>query len=282
MDDLTNEKAARALEEQGHLFQERCMFDITHKVSGLTFKSKEYPVSVGETQTSVDFIFRAKNRQPRFMYFVFECKRANPKYSNWLFSRSLPPAPVNRSLLVTKLTTQSMKHDFTHPAAVTTHELYSELKYNDFVDPYGIEVRDKREGDPTKSTFGACQQVLTGIAGLVTEEKQRLEDGKVSSFESLYIPIVLTTANLFKTEFRARDVDISTGRIDADKTKTTPAKWIAVDLPTTGPLQVTLPAGMAPDGGPTDEYREKFKVKSVAIVRAEAIQEFFRQIFLFS
>ncbi|MHB8638627.1 MAG: hypothetical protein ACYDBL_02360 [Candidatus Acidiferrales bacterium] len=279
MDELTNEKAARALEEQGHLFQERCMFDITHKVSALAFKSKEYPVSVGETQTSVDFIFRAKNHQPRFMYFVFECKRANPKYSNWLFSRSVPLAAVNRSLLVTKLTTNNAKHAFTLPVRVSSHELRSELKYDDFVDPYGVEVRDKKEGDPTKSIFGACQQVLTGIAGLVTEEKQRLEDGKVASFESLYIPIVLTTANLFRTEFRARDVDISTGRINADKTKTIPVKWIVIDFPTTGPLQVTLPEGVLSDEGPTDEYREKFKVKSVAIVKAEAIKEFFERIF---
>lgn len=48
-------------------------------------EAAEFPVSVRNMQTRIDFILR-KSKPP--VYLVAECKRVNPAFSNWCFADS--------------------------------------------------------------------------------------------------------------------------------------------------------------------------------------------------
>jgi hypothetical protein len=84
---------------------------------------------------------------------------------------------------------------------------------------------------------------------------------------------------LWLTEFDASAVDIKTGKLDATNARTEVVDWIALDVPVRETLRVTLPEQSTFLGyGPSDTFRRKFNVKSVAIVQGAHIRQFLEQL----
>lgn len=95
-----------------------------------------------------------------------------------------------------------------------------------------------------------------------------------------YVPVVATTANLFLTEYNKMDIELQTGRLPSEiVAETVPVDWIVYDFPVSENLQVTHPEDSEYIGwGPGDDYRRRFKVKSVAIVTSSALIRFLNQL----
>jgi len=60
-----------------------------HERSRWNFLFSEVPVEVQGSGTRIDFILsRSRSDLSPFFYLICECKRANPKLSNWCFVRA--------------------------------------------------------------------------------------------------------------------------------------------------------------------------------------------------
>jgi hypothetical protein len=275
-----HEKAIKALEEHGFLFQQRCLAEIRNGAQSYLFESEEYPVSISEEETSIDFVFRT--RAGAQTYLIFECKRVNPDYLSWLFFR--PKSQSTATFLSTKI-------DFSGRAInefwlqTATLDLFSG-KENPYVSG-GLELSERegksaRPGRTSRTTAiqEACQQVLTGVGGLALEHYE-WRGRQESTGPWYYLPIVLTTANLLLTEFDESEIGLRTGQLPISKANTKSVDWVVLTFPVRGSLQVTKPTHSAYyPCGPSDDFRLRFKVKSVAIVRGEKVLDFLRSIVL--
>lgn len=263
-------QAVKALEEHGHLFQQRCRAEIGyHCLDNFSLQSEEYPVSIGEEETVIDFVLSSKKVQG--FHLVFECKRANPDYVTWLFpiSSDAIDQAVPKCLL-----TMLDAHGRLQTAE---HDILS-VEPKHFVTT-GIEMseRSSRKGKTsrTETIWSACQQVLTGVGGLALEQRNGMHRIRQHQ-QHHYLPVVVTTARLYITRYRVWKVDLKTGKLSGlPAAETLSADWVIYDFPVRGPLQVTTPEFSSfEDYGPSEEYRRKFKVKSVAIVNSDSIARF--------
>jgi hypothetical protein len=273
-----HERAVRALEEHGYLFQQRCLADIKTLASDYHFESEEYPVSIGQENTVIDFIFSAGSR-PTFL--ILECKRANPDYVTWLFSRPMASPDERPKFLATRLDLNDQ-----HPNAVWLETAEIDLLSTGASVTVGLELsgRETRQSKASRSStskaiFDACQQALTGVGGLALEHKKSVaKQGYYRRYH--YVPIVVTTANLVLTEFRLSGIDIKTGGLSLEKAQTKSVDWVVFDFPVREGLQVTVPDQDLSyiSCGPSEEHRRRFKVKSVAIVKGVDIVPFLKQL----
>lgn len=272
-----HQTAVRALEEHGFLFQKRCLEEVRSLGGRYRLESEEYPVSIGPIETVIDFVLRMLDTGRT--YVVFECKRAHPDYVFWVFSTSsLMSAQQQQQFLLTKV------GHLLHPprrTVVQTHEAYI-LGGNqpNFVD-MGLEVSrskpTKGKSGRTESIYSACNQVLTGVGGLACERKKRMNPNLLQTY--FYVPVVVTSAELFVTRYNAADVDLKTGNIPLEMANTQPVDWVIYDFPVPEPLQVTpREDSMSSLAGPHDKYRRLFKVKSIAIVRSTNVVGFLKQL----
>lgn len=264
-----HQEAVKALEEHGHLFQQGCLADIEYHCSNdFFFQSEEYPISIGQEETTIDFIFRSRKMDR--LYLVFECKRANPDYVTWLFP--MPRSIKNREsrFLLTRqdetLRLQTVEYNLldTGPKYFATTGLEISERAN---------RRIKRSR--ADSIWSACEQVLTGVGGLALEQREGMRKAR-DFHRQYYLPIVITTANLLVTEYRVSEINLKTGNLsDRTKAKTTAADWVVHDFPVRDSLQVTRQEQSSYAAyGPTEEYRRKFKTKSVAIINASSVVRF--------
>lgn len=266
-------KAVNALEEHGFLFQKRCVDEITYDQKRFSLESEDYAVSVGGEETTVDFILSAPGSLGKF-YLVFECKRANPDYVSWVFPKPKDPLEPTARFLGTKLFAIASGN-------IICLRLQTVLI--DILDPNktpivncGLEVslnpgRQQRSSNAT-TIYSACQQALTGIGGLAVEHKKYMYHER-SELPHFYVPVVITTADLYVTSYHRYEVDLRTGNLSAEKANTSPVDWVVLDWPVREPLQITAPED-SPDikiHGPSEDYRRRFKVKSVVIVKAEKV-----------
>src|SRR3972149_6740188 len=105
-----HERAVRALEEHGHLFQKACVAEASF-ASGYAFQSEEYPVSVDAEDSVIDFVLAANGQATT--YLIFECKRANPKYVTWLFSTEASGTDKTPVVLATRLDKSERQEEIT-------------------------------------------------------------------------------------------------------------------------------------------------------------------------
>jgi hypothetical protein len=102
-----------------------------------------------------------------------------------------------------------------------------------------------------------------------------MEGKQASTGPWYYLPIVLTTANLLLTEFDESEIGLRTGQLPISKASTKSVDWVVLTFPVRGSLQVTKPTHSAYyPCGPSDDFRLRFKVKSVAIVWGEKVLDF--------
>jgi hypothetical protein len=286
--DIAHADAVTALEEHGHLFQQRCVNEIRQNHERLPFvtESEEYPVTFGQESVVIDFILSHK-KKPKH-YLIFECKRANPDYIAWLFSRpDLGVEPLRPRFLATKL---DYRRGSLPPAYLLTTPRLKMVGGNlDYV-TFGLEVsQQKGKGKKlgkTEAIHQACQQVLSGIVGLIWEQLNHRHTVIAASelaltphFPQYFVPVVATTANLYRTTFRPSKVDLCRGTLHPDaNSKTEQVPWVYYDFPLRDAWRIAQPDNSLVTPPPNDETKQLFKTKSIAIVNAQHLGAFLNAI----
>ena len=279
--DKIHESAVKALEEHGHLFQQRCLEE-AKKLDRYKLESEEYPVSIGDVDTVIDFVLSADTESLVKFYFVFECKRANPDYVTWLFPKARDSKEPSFRFLATNLHARPRADFFEIFLRTAELSLFpAELR---MTVGEGLEVKDKEnrgKRSKTDSIYGACQQVLTGIAGLALELKERKyvsKEPKPIAMQFI-IPIVVTTAKLYVTEYNRTDVNLSTGKPPLSKSDTYKVDWVSYDFPLRGAFQIAQPEEWENNlFYRLRKTRQKFKVQSVAIVNSDHLAQFLQKL----
>jgi len=272
------------LNSHGFIFQKACVDQIKKGYTSHNWRIsvEEYPTIFEDRQTRIDFILRSALYQPnnfRNRFIVAECKRANPKYSNWVFFKEDNPAKKYFLLNGQYSPTSGQTYTFMDIFGKIENYPYclDIFKKSIFVDT-GVETTSKNpkgKGSATETIENACQQVITGLHGLVMDHMEAVKSEGKPQYDLAYIPLVITTANLYVTNYDSSKVNISAGTIAGEDISFTSANWVIYNWSGIGnPLEKVVSAGGRQKGNifspPMDsqEMKEKYLRRSIIVVNS--------------
>ena len=157
---------------------------------------------------------------------LVECKKANPEFVNWIFfpSQSTPKtnALIFSEIIITDISESNagwsgapiLRREFPFKNIPFTNEAretrgaYQAYKKNDKTRTANVAITD------------AAYQAALGTQSVLYDQIKMVQEGSCSTssrrpswFQQMFLPVVLTTANIFTCESNPSDVDPKTGEI---------------------------------------------------------------------
>lgn len=272
-----------ALNEQGYLFQEACKYTLEkhEQLTGWKVEANEYPVSLAGEDTKVDIVLHAKRQSPPELYALVECKRADPSYIYWLFGA--PGLPFGGALCATLgFECREIRSDHPYQANRLVPQLEFEIITNGVESWLEVKRNYSKRASTPQNIENAFVQVLKGVGGFAQEQLvQRTKSREL--FKTFFVPVVITTAELYVAYYKIKDIDLATGKISRGKvqfgSREEPAKespWVLLDY--------GVGENVAPEPIPKDYHGvnpaelQKHKTRSIFVVNSKYLVNFFSQL----
>ena len=237
-----DEYVKEALEVHGSFFHIKCIEQIS-KENGFSVTKKEFPVWYENEHTHVDIVATLSNK-PEDTHCIFECKKVDNNFKTWVFfidqsyhendESSLKIRVPGEDQLPFIIPTifnndgyQTIVKSFFYPKDKNSKDVHPIHCW----DGYAIKLDYDKEGKINKSNISksanknsietACHQAILSSLGYA---QSRL--GK-SKYNSRFIPIVLTSAELTSCQIKPEDIDFKDGIIKGNTSvKIKPENWI--------------------------------------------------------
>jgi hypothetical protein len=230
------------LNEEGHPFQ----YAVLKHVRALYESQKsrwidevgEFPVFLRGDETHIDLVLKLVDAP---VWLIVECKRVNPAYGNWCFFRTPPMRrdAESRNLLAEKIESA--------PSPATRRMRADGARVGYSADVYGLALEAKKsetQGNTRKqgreAFKDALAQVFRGLNGFVdfccTDVAQRKTLNR-----RYFMPVIVTTANLWASDADLTLADLTTGRVEADRSLLLPKQSIIYQHHVSPSLKHTAP-----------------------------------------
>jgi hypothetical protein len=204
----------KLLNSHGHSFQ----YAVLRRVEELFDDGKtewlldgvEFPVIAGDQTTHIDFILKSSTGRT---YIVAECKRADPAKARWCFARA--PYTKRNPRPGQVIFEQFSCNQF---GLVTRNAV--EAHTDERIYHLGFELRTSDTGDgkgqrgPASSE--AVAQVLRGTSGLINHLQATAPQRPETTHIIRFIPVVITTAQLYVTHANLGEADLKTGNLSSE------------------------------------------------------------------
>jgi len=186
-----------------------------------------------QSERSVDVIAAKSLDDHRILKICVECKKLNPKYTEWCFFKQ-------NSTLVPHIITKNQKNDgkatlFHIPLTEKYgNEIFVQItkQYNDLellskeIADYGISLTNEELWNKffkTETTIvdEACRQVIEGTYGLINDVvKSQIINGDATDYSTtdVFLPIIVTNTKLKLCEYDPSTIDSSTGKLTQEPT----------------------------------------------------------------
>jgi hypothetical protein len=192
-----------------------------------------------------------------------ECKKADPKLKHWVFE---PHRSASSRDMPYFMFTKGGESSFTQGYNLPNLGYNTYGDYESCVNVFEFS-EDKgalsRNADKALRAYFAIKQVNESVPGIVEKISSLSRQPAAKNF---IIPIVVTTANLWITQYDPQDISKATGEIDTAKLDLVQKDWLLYHYPlafheqTRGSL-----VGSTPDGIIRPDKRPTFVVNSVKL-----------------
>lgn len=229
----------------------------------------EFPVSVAAQTTHIDFILKSKTGRT---YLVVECKRADPAKAHWCFAQAPYTSFNPRSMEV-------VFEEFScNELGLVTRRSIS-VNADKEVYHLGFELRTGNagdgKGDRSHAINEAITQVLRGVSGLLNHLQESSPSNSKTGHLIRFIPVIITTAQLFVTRVDLGGADLKTGNLpsEAVNVEKVEAVWFTHNRsPALRPNSKSISTR-----GDFNEFSSALRnefARSVAIISTDGIDEF--------
>ena len=284
---LTGTDFANAINRHGYPFQYRTLKAARdasdNRSSPWIFQVSEFPVEVRGKPTRIDYVLQRKpsgfaRRDVTFeILLVVECKRANPRMKRWCFARApyVRRNSSSESLLSECLIFSHEKQTYT--ASVSKDSFLPDDSF--FHVAQEVKAREETGDDRSSSGRGAIEgaatQVNLGLNGLV--EHLRNERPPFSTDAKMtFIPVIVTTAELFAAGVDLSEGDIELGELDAAKVQLAEKEWLFYQYPVSPGIKHSVPQAKPDPESLIDlgKALDANYLRTVAIVQGKHIEKF--------
>ncbi len=232
------------------------------------FESSHFPQAITESQTqflkeetSVDIdaskIIEIEFDPPLTFRLCIEVKKNDPKYSDWCFfqlkKNSEPMRVITKTLVKQgRVTLFHVPPTFGHDDIyVQTNQFHHWDIFRHPISDFALALqseninKDYYRSEKTKIDE-AARQIIKGTYGLVIEKlihQVTTGEGYIDS-PNIFVPIIVTNANLYLCKFDPKDIDSNSGHITKDP-NFEPIDSVICEYPT--PKEVQFPDPLSSD-----------------------------------
>lgn len=278
----SNDEIAKSFREEldkhGYSFQD-AMVRAINEVNRAAFPSStwlpwvpELPVEVQGSHTRIDFVYG----NDKGFYLVFECKRSNPAVSNWCFAKTCFSLP---NPLFSRICAESI----VDIGMGVLRSNIEQLHQCDDLYQIALDVKSPSKGDSDSKGRGQIEDAATqvcrhlnglvqfyhGHTALMTTQKPN------SKKRIVFVPVILTTASLWTTEFDLSTADPETGKIAASDFTVREVSWLWYQYHQSPGLKHSAPTNFQPSGDIENILFYEF-VRPIAIVTPKGLERFLR------
>ena len=261
------------------------------------YAAHEFPVEVKGSGAKIDFILKTiLYNDVHECFLMAECKRADPKLSNWCFLRT-PRLKKDEEALLEQVTILKNGNVITGEPNRSPY-LPTVDNGGDLARPYhlGLELKSRQEkgdagGGGRDAIEEAATQLLRGLNGFVVLLHSnpsivgRPPKGIINaeSRRISFLPVIFTTANIFTTEVELGQADLRTGNLTVQELNATPAKWVRYRYHQspgiTHSIDTTDKSKRELEPGALLELLDRSYARDIIIVGATAVGEFLKRRF---
>lgn len=238
------------------------------------FVASEFPVEVQGTGTRIDFILSRSRTAGGFdtslVYLLAECKKANPKLSNWCFVRNRYTHDQTWGD-VEYFIVECLEKDENAGLRVYSKQAFT----TDKAYHLAVEVRSNLKGEPSGETGRAIENAATQISrGLngyiqaIAANPQLLAGQPVV----LFMPVIFTTARLFVSKVDISLADLLTGKCELTREQVESVPWLYYQYPLSPGLKHSVARKSEPKRV-SDLLLSEY-IRTIAVVSAEGIEDF--------
>jgi len=276
------------LNEHGYGFQYAVLNKVkelhTQERSALSDQASEFPVAVGpddKHNTKIDFVGLRLAKLPPgtdeehapIIFLLAECKRANPKYSDWCFIRA--PFTRNTGLANSLVLEAGVVDSNYHPPILMRAIQYPSQTTNFF--HLGVSIKTDKKGNKygdigNDAIEGAASQSMRGLNGFVNFISQKTS--VVGLNQSFYLfPVIFTTAGLWTSDADLSKADLESGNIDpAVLGALQPCDWLFYEYNQSPTLKHSV--GNVESPANVGDCLQQDYVRTIAIVSWRKIESF--------
>ena len=278
-----------ALNIHGTFFERWCA-DTIGSTEGINLDSTGYPVEFQRDkfspvkESALDVRASYLYQDQDLLTLAIECKKNNPDFVDWIFFlaakqnqicefSAIYAAATNQNALGVDVTTGFNQK---HYGDISIADDGRETKGN-----YQSSAQKKQQEDKTKTKTSnaaisdAAYQVALATQAIFTEEKgitlQKHAD-RQNRFpkirQQVFLPVILTTANLYTCEFDVKDIAAATGEIPFDRTTLKSHSMIIYDYSLAPHLQI-------PDLGKNWKPRKQMPI---LVIHSDYFLEFLKKL----
>ncbi len=200
----------------------------------------------------------------RIICLTIECKKADPAQKKWVIERWIKPDESNYPFdyYEAGVNNFNFNKNIFFPS-----QGYGGMKFFD----QGIQTFEFNESSGKLSRnqgerpYLALRQANEAISSFVDERKNRIYEilgVNFRQYDILFIPVVITTADLLLLDYDPEKIDLSRGEIDIKEVKLNPKDWVHYEFPLPYSLRTRAQGGLGPVKRPS------------FIVSAEKCEEF--------
>lgn len=182
----------------------------------------------------------------RIICLTIECKKADPAQKKWVIERWVKPDENNYPFDYFEAGVDNFNKNIFFPSLG-----YNGMKYFD----QGIqtfefnETSGKLSRNQGERPYLALKQANEAISSYLDERKERIyqiAEVNFRQYDILFIPIVITTADLSLIDYNPEKIELSKGEIDIKEVKLRSKDWIHYEFPLPYSLRARTKNGLGP------------------------------------
>lgn len=281
---MTNqlEDNLRVLNETGFFLQMRVAKEVREIFDNVT---EELAFEHGGRSSKLDILAEISNDQLRAFIFI-ETKRHSHDFNSWIFFSPLLRKPEFPYILGFGRFAKSIVVDSFYASSASTKSgealnlslisyPFSELGTLD-IGYIGIEVKLSESKHRMEELTGVSKDVVTATHGMAVEIEKRARKDEATRGESvLFVPVIVTTAELFIANADLSKVALNDGKLEKEGLELKPMPWLVYEYALTADL--LLPVNMGSDRW--DSRREdNLRRRHIIIVNSNSLKDFLQKL----
>jgi hypothetical protein len=195
------------------------------------FEAAEFPVSAQGKSIHADIILRNKYQH---FYLVAECKRSNPAFANWCFTKT-PYVGRNISSGRERIVREVIYGNPLNPKGARVRLDWIDRTSDIYRLCFELKTGEKGDANYGKGAFqDALAQVLRGMNGLMNYAASAIKNENPKLFDKAgagmltasFLPVIFTTANLWTTDIDISRADLNNGEMRNIEPNLKERKWL--------------------------------------------------------
>lgn len=193
----------------------------------------ELPYSTPNHSGTIDIVADCFRNDDRHLLLAIEAKKANPQIKNWIFIKD-NHVQYHRFYKPSFVSLNNKDMTIEHETTFRKLGYSSSINYDKCINAFESNSKFRLNRSSEEKIYKPLLQIHRGINGLI---HGHIQNGKLQARtfqlnQCVYIPVIVTTADLFIAEYDPENVILPEGELDPKKQHNLEKKkWVTYEFP---------------------------------------------------